>query len=115
MLDNFELYNVHAESGEMEKWHIPNAKIDYVEYNRKEQLSNINKFISTEGKCQKGYRQLQGKNRTCQLVNFESMTEQLMKVSKHKHHVRQFDDSSAVRITYLGRTERSRNDAIKAQ
>ena len=36
MLNDFELYNVHAESAEMEKWSIPNTKINYVEYNRKD-------------------------------------------------------------------------------
>ena len=32
MLNDFELYNVHAGSAEIEKWSIFNAKIDYVEY-----------------------------------------------------------------------------------
>ena len=36
MLNYFELYNVHAESAEIEKWSILNTKVDYVEYNRKE-------------------------------------------------------------------------------
>ena len=38
MLNEFELYNIHAESPEIEKWSILNAKIDYVEYNKREIL-----------------------------------------------------------------------------
>ena len=36
MLNDFELYNVHAKSAESEKWSILNIKIDWVEHNRKE-------------------------------------------------------------------------------
>ena len=40
MLNDFELYNVHAERAEIEKWYILNTKIDYVQYNRNELSSN---------------------------------------------------------------------------
>ena len=30
----YYLYNVHAESVEMEKWSIPSTKIDYVDHER---------------------------------------------------------------------------------
>ena len=36
VLNAFELYNVHVESVEREKYSILNSKIYYVEYNRKE-------------------------------------------------------------------------------
>ena len=36
MVNDFELYNVNAESAEIEKQSILNTKFDYVEYNRKE-------------------------------------------------------------------------------
>ena len=58
MLNDFELYHVHAESAQIEKWSIFNTQIEYVEYKRKELSSNMLKFSSTEGKCQKGYREL---------------------------------------------------------
>ena len=35
MLNDFELYNVHAESAEIEKQCILSIKVDYAEYNRK--------------------------------------------------------------------------------
>ena len=42
MLHDFELYNDHAESAEIEKWSILHRKIDYIEYNRKEvSLNNV--------------------------------------------------------------------------
>ena len=44
MLNDFELYNVHAESAEIDKWSILNTKIDYIKYNRKELSSNKVKF-----------------------------------------------------------------------
>ena len=53
MLNDFETYNVHVESAEIEKWSILNTKIDYVEYIRKELPSNRVKFSPTEGKSQK--------------------------------------------------------------
>ena len=59
MLNDFKLYNVHVESAEIDKWSILNTTIDYVKYNRKELLTKRVKFSSTEGECQKGYRQLQ--------------------------------------------------------
>ena len=40
MLKDFEYYNVHGESAEIEKWSTLNITIDYVEYNRKELPSN---------------------------------------------------------------------------
>ena len=48
MLNDFVLNNVHAECAENEKWSILDNKIDYVEYSRKELLSNRVKFSSTE-------------------------------------------------------------------
>ena len=57
MCNDFELYNVYAESTEIEKWPMLNTKIVYVGYNGKELSSNRVKFSSTEGKCQKGYDQ----------------------------------------------------------
>ena len=48
MLNDFELYNVHAESAEIDKWSILNTKIHPVKYNRKELPSNRVKFSSTE-------------------------------------------------------------------
>ena len=77
MLNDFELYIVHAESAEIEKWSILNTKIDYVEYSRKELPSKRIKFSSTEGKSQKEYRQVQSKVQTYQKINFDSMTEKL--------------------------------------
>ena len=59
LLNDFEVYNVHTESAEIDKWSILNTKIDYMEYNIKELKSNRVRFSSTEGNCQKGYRQLQ--------------------------------------------------------
>ena len=35
MLNDFALYNVHAESAETGKWSILSTKVDYMEYNRK--------------------------------------------------------------------------------
>ena len=32
---NFEIYNVHVESAEIERWSIHSKNVDYVEYNRK--------------------------------------------------------------------------------
>ena len=53
MLNNFELYDVHAERTEIEEWPILNTKVDYVEYNRNNMSSNRAKYRPTEGKCQK--------------------------------------------------------------
>ena len=97
--------------------------IHYVEENRKELPSDRVKFNPTKGKCQKGYGQPQGKNRTCQEVNPDSMTEQLQidqldryeGVQAQIHQVSQFDDSNAVSTTYLDRIERARWEIIKCQ
>ena len=35
MLNYFEIYNVYAESPEIEKWSSLNTKRDYIEYNTK--------------------------------------------------------------------------------
>ena len=55
----------NTEITEIEKLSILSTKIDYVEYNRKEQPSDTVKFSSTEGKCQKGYGQLQSEVQPC--------------------------------------------------
>ena len=47
MFNDFELYNIHAESAEIEKWSLPNTKVYYVEYKRKELPSNRIKFSPT--------------------------------------------------------------------
>ena len=49
MLNDFELYSVHAETAKIEKWSILSTKIDYVEHNEKVLPSNIN-----EGNVKKG-------------------------------------------------------------
>ena len=76
MCNDFELYYVHAQNAETEKWFIFNTKIDYVEYNRKELPFNRVTFSPTEVKCLKGYRQLQCENGKCHKINFDSMTQQ---------------------------------------
>ena len=53
VLNDYELYNGHGESAEIDKWSILNIKIDYVDYNRKELPSNKVTFRPTERKCQK--------------------------------------------------------------
>ena len=53
MLNDFELYNVHAESAEIETLSFLNTRIDYVEYNRKQLPSNRVRFIPTEGTVRK--------------------------------------------------------------
>ena len=70
----------------------------------------------TEGKCQRGYRQLQSEVQTCQMINFDSMTEELQAhflnryedVQTQINQVSQFDDSSVVSTTYLGKTDKTR-------
>ena len=52
MLNDFEFYNVQAESAEIEKWSILSTNIDYVEYNRKGPPLNRIKYSLTEVKCQ---------------------------------------------------------------
>ena len=121
MLNDFKLYNVHAESSEIEMWSILNTKIDYVEYIREEQPLNRVKFNPMEGKYQKGYRQLLGESKPCQEVSFESMTENLQAYYLYRykgiqvqiHQVSQFDDYTTVSTTYLGRTDRSKKNVIK--
>ena len=53
ILNDFELYNVHAESTEIERWSILTTKVDKVEHNRKVLPSNRENFYQTEGICQK--------------------------------------------------------------
>ena len=48
MLNDSELYNVHAESAEIETWSILSIQIDYVGYNRKLLSSNRVKLKPTE-------------------------------------------------------------------
>ena len=77
MHNDFEFYSVHAKSFQIEKQSILNTKIDYVDYNKKELLSNRVKFSPTEEKCQNGYKQLQSEIKQCQELNFDRMTEEL--------------------------------------
>ena len=77
VLDDFELYNVHAEDAEREKWSIFSTKIHYVEYKRKELPTNTVNFKATKSGCQKGYRQLKGKSKTCQEIDFDNMIDKL--------------------------------------
>ena len=71
----------------------------------------------------KGYRQLESEIQPCQKINFDSMTEELQAdyldryegVQAWIHQVSQFDDSSAVSTTYLGKTDKMRKNVIKAQ
>ena len=59
--------------------------------------------------------QLKGKSRTYQEINFDDMTEQFQTDYPHRyeivqteiHKVSQFDESSGVRATYLGKVEMS--------
>ena len=61
MLKDFELYNVHSQIAEREKWSILTTNKDYVEYGRKKTLpSKRVKYKWTEGIWQKGYRQIKG-------------------------------------------------------
>ena len=121
--NDFELYNIHSDNAEIEKWSIVNTKIDYVEYNRNEVPSNRVKFRPTEGKCQKGYRQLKSEIQPYQESNFDSMTEELQADYLDRYEgvqvqicqVSQFDDSSAVSTTYFSKTDRTRKDAIEVQ
>ena len=53
MLNDFELYNFHAESAEIIRLSNLNTKIYYFEYGRKELPSNIIIFGPTEGKTSK--------------------------------------------------------------
>ena len=70
-----------------------------------------------------GHRQALGENKSCQEVNFDSMTEQIQAdyLDRHRgvqpqtHQISQSDDSGAISTTYLGRNGRSRGDDIKAQ
>ena len=52
----FELYSVHAESAEIEKWSVLHTEVDCIEYRRKALPTNIVKFNPTKGRCQKGYK-----------------------------------------------------------
>ena len=64
-----------------------------------------------EGKCQKGYRQIKGKCRTCQEFDFDNMTKQVQVnyldryegVQEEIHEMSQIDESRAVSTTYLGK------------
>ena len=84
----------------------------------KELPSNRVKFNPAEGKVQKTYRQIKGEDRICQKINFHSKTEQIQAdyldryegAQAQIHWVSQFDDTSAVSITYFSRVERSRRD-----
>ena len=73
MLNDPELYNVHAQRGKIENWSIL-TKNDCVKYKRNALALNKVKFKTTEGKCQKGYRQIKDENRTCQEVDSDNMT-----------------------------------------
>ena len=48
ILNDFELYSVHPESAEIERWFIFSTKVDYVKYNRKALDTNRVKFNPTE-------------------------------------------------------------------
>ena len=120
MPNDFELYDVHVESSEIEKWSILSTKVDDVEISRKAILTNKVKFNLTEGRGHKGYRQVRAGNRTCQEVDFNNMTEQLQAdyLYRHKvvqgeiHQVSQFGESSAVCTAYLDKVSTSRENAI---
>ena len=122
MLNDFELYNVCVKSALIEKCFILNTKIDYVEYNRKELPSDRVKFISIKGKHQNRYRQLQIEVQPCQKINFDSMIKEPQTdcfdrykgVQAWIHQVNQFDDSSYVSTTYLGKTDKTRKNVMKA-
>ena len=74
MLNNFELYNVHIECAEIEKWSILNTEIDYVTYNRLSLPTNRVKFNLTERKYLGSYRQIKREDRPYREVDFGTMT-----------------------------------------
>ena len=49
MLNDLELYSVHTESAEIEKWSAVSTKVDYVGHNRKSLPTNRVKYNPTEG------------------------------------------------------------------
>ena len=95
--------------------------MDDVEYNRKELPLNRVKFSSTEGKYQKGYRQLQSEVQLCQryiLIVWQKNSKQVYLdryegVQAQIHQVSQFGDSSAVSTTYVGKTDKTREKCYK--
>ena len=123
MLNDFEIYIVHAESAETEKRSILSTKVDYGEYNRKVLPSTRVKFKPTEKRCLIDYIQIKDGNRSCQEIDFENMTEQFQVdyldryegVHAEIHQVSQFDESSAVRTTYLSKVNMLRKNAPMAQ
>ena len=53
MFNDFELYSIHAEDAEIEKWYILSIKMDYIKYSRKVLLANRVKIHQTEENCEK--------------------------------------------------------------
>ena len=82
MLNDFELYNVHAESAELKKCSILNTKIDYVEYNKKELPTESNSVTLKEivKKSTDNCSEIQ----PCQKINVDSMTQELQADYLHR-------------------------------
>ena len=83
--------------------------------------ANRLKFIPTEGRCLRGYRQIKGEDRLCRGVDLRNMIYQLQTdyldryegVWAAVHQVSRFDESSAVYITHLGKVKMSRQDGLR--
>ena len=123
MLNDFELYNVHTECAEIEKWSILFIKMSYIEHNRKALGADRVEFNLTEGNCVKGYRQIKGENRSCREVDFGNMSAELQihyldmyqGVQAETNNVSQLHKLSDVSTTYLGYLKMPIEDAFNTQ